>query len=200
MMFTNNRAVFSPAQNIPMVRPMPNRKDAGGGVVIADTTNGSVEITPKKKSMKWGEPTWYLFHTLAEKVKPEVFPAIRSELLNTIYTICTTLPCPDCAKHATAYMNGINFNAIQSKEQLKDMLFTFHNEVNKRKNFPLFQRSMLESKYSSMNTVLVIQNFMMHYEDKHATAFRMIADDFHRKRISSHLKQWFTANLFSFDM
>lgn len=198
MLFTNNRSNVSPAQNIPIVRAMPSKH----GVVIADTTNGDVEIVtqPPKKGMKWGEPTWLLFHTLAEKVKPEKFAMIRTELLNTIYTICTTLPCPECAKHATKYMNSINFNAVQTKEQLKDVLFTFHNEVNKRKNYPLFPRTMLESKYAATNTVIVIQNFMMHYEDKHSTAFRMIADDFHRKRISTQLKHWFTANLFSFNM
>ena len=195
MLFTNKRSVFTYAQNITPVRPMPSKNT----VVIADTGAGSAEVVPKKKSMKWGEPTWFLFHTLVEKVKPERFSIIRAELLNVIYTICTTLPCPDCAKHATKYMNGINFNAIQTKEQLKDMLFTFHNEVNKRKNFPIFQRSLLDEKYSAANTVLIIQNFMVHYEDKHA-GFRMIADDFHRKRTSAYLKQWFTANLFSFDM
>ena len=25
-------------------------------------------VPPAKKPMKWGEPTWFLFHTIAEKV------------------------------------------------------------------------------------------------------------------------------------
>jgi hypothetical protein len=77
--------------------------------------------TTKPKKMKWGEPTWYLFHALAEKVKEDRFQAIRGELLNTIYVICKNLPCPLCANHATQYMNAINFNTIQTKKDLIDL-------------------------------------------------------------------------------
>jgi len=154
---------------------------------------------PKKKSMKWGQPTWFLFHTLAEKVRPECFAQIRAELLNTISTICSTLPCPDCANHAKQYMAGINFNAIQTKEQLKDLLFTFHNDVNRRKQFPLFPRSELDAKYVNANTVAIIQNFMVHYVDKHAS-IHMIANDFYRSRIAAQLKAWFLANIQYFDI
>ena len=45
--------------------------------------------------VKWGEPTWYLFHTLAEKINDESFPTIREELLNVFYSICSNLPCPE---------------------------------------------------------------------------------------------------------
>ena len=59
--------------------------------------------TPMKKTMKWGEPTWFMFHTLAEKIKPEYFQEIRMDLLNIIYTICTNLPCPDCARQSCRF-------------------------------------------------------------------------------------------------
>jgi hypothetical protein len=155
------------------------------------------EEPPKKKSMKWGEPTWFLFHTLAHKVKDEDFPTIRKDLINIIYTICTNLPCPDCAKHATEYMNNINFNTIQTKEQLKNMLFVFHNTVNSRKNFPIFPREELDAKYSRANTINIIKNFMVHFENKHKS-IRMISDDLHRARIANNLKQWFSGNMTHF--
>lgn len=149
---------------------------------------------PKKKPMKWGQPTWFLFHTLAEKVKDENFSQIRKELLDVIYTICVNLPCPTCAVHATQHMNGINYSTIQTKQQLKDMLFAFHNTVNGRKEFPLFDYSDLDAKYSAANTVAIIQNFMMHFEDKHAS-IHMIANDLHRARIAKILKKWFNENI-----
>lgn len=159
-----------------------------------EISNTITETTPKTKSMKWGEPTWFLFHTLAHKIRDEYFQKIRKDLINIIYTICTNLPCPDCAKHATEYMNNINFNTIQTKEQLKNMLFVFHNTVNGRKNFPIFPRDELDSKYSKANTVNIIKNFMVHFENKHKS-IRMISDDLHRARISNNLKQWFSENL-----
>ena len=36
------------------------------------------------KTMKWGEPTWFLLHTIAEKIRDESFSSIREELLQII--------------------------------------------------------------------------------------------------------------------
>ena len=191
MIFTNHRSI------------RPNNATV---IMIPRTTTNAIQPPkapspeiPKKKKMVWGEPTWFLFHTLAEKVHTEDFSKIRVELLNIIYTICVNLPCPDCAKHATDYMNKINYNTIQTKEQLKDMLFVFHNEVNKRKFVPLFNREDLESKYSRANTIPVIQNFMTHFRNKHAS-IHMIANDIHRSRISNIMSEWFNNNIKYFDL
>jgi hypothetical protein len=152
-----------------------------------------------RKPMKWGEPTWFLFHTLAEKVKDEYFDEIRKELLDVIYTICVNLPCPTCASHATKYMNGVNYSTIRTKQQLKDMLFSFHNSVNERKNYPLFDYAKLDEKYSMANTINIIQNFMIFFKDKHAS-IHMIANDLHRNRIANILKQWFNEKMHYFNM
>ena len=104
-----------------------------------------IPVDPKNKPMKWGAPTWFLFHTLAEKVKPEHFQDIKKDLLNLIYTICSNLPCQMCAKHAVQYLNNVNFNNITTKESLRFMLHRFHNEVNRRKNVPEFPLEQLTS-------------------------------------------------------
>lgn len=152
---------------------------------------------PQPKKMKWGEPTWYLFHTLAHKIKPEYFNQTRLELLNVINTICNNLPCPTCANHATQYMKGVNFNAIQTQQQLKNLLFTFHNEVNKRKGMPLFPESELDSKYNNALLVPIIENFIFHFEDKH-TGLKLLADNFIRQQVSKQLRSWFLQNLHKF--
>ena len=153
---------------------------------------------PPKKKMKWGQPTWFLFHALAQKIREENFQQVRKELLDIIYTICTNLPCPDCAAHATKYISAINFNRIQTKEQLKDMLFIFHNTVNERKGFPMFNRGDLDAQYSAAKLVPIIQNFLVHFRDKHAS-IHMIANDMHRARMSNTLTAWFQSNLKYFD-
>jgi len=159
----------------------------------------NIQPANQPKKMKWGEPIWFLFHTLAEKVKDESFQSIRLDLLNTIYLICSNLPCPDCANHASEYMKKINFSSIRTKQDLKLMLFQFHNVVNQKKRFPIFSIDELDSKYSNANTIMIIQNFMIHFQDRHHS-IHMIANDLHRSRLANQLKTWFNNNLQYFDL
>ena len=155
---------------------------------------------PVKKStgMLWGKPTWYMLHCLAEKIKPEHFPRLRMELLNIILRICNNLPCPDCANHATAYMNSINFDNIQTKGQLKLMLFQFHNSVNVKKQFSVFEYKDLDSTYQNMSMVNVITNFFHHFL-KPTYSGRMGTDNFHRSRAVRDLKEWLRTNISYFE-
>lgn len=156
-----------------------------------------VEEPTKSKKMKWGEPTWFLFHSLAQKVKEQHFSIVKNELINTIYTICKNLPCPMCATHATQFMNSVNFSTIQTKKDLIDLLWRFHNEVNIKKNIPIFPYDQLE-KYSRANLVNIIQLFIYHFKDKHAS-IRMIADDMFRQKLAVKMQDWFRQNLQYFD-
>ncbi len=149
---------------------------------------------PPKKVMKWGEPTWFLLHTLAEKIKPEIFDAVRPGLLDVIYSICINLPCPDCSNHAKNHLDSMNFKQIRTKEQLKNMLFEFHNIVNAKKGYPLFPRTELDSKYSAANTLNIIHHFMFFFEDKNRSPM-MIASDLHRSRVTIVLKEWFNKHI-----
>jgi len=152
----------------------------------------------KKPKMLWGAPIWYLFHTLAEKVKIEAFQSIKNELLNNIYSICINLPCPMCSDHSKEYLNKINFNAIRSKDDLKQMLFDFHNDVNKRKFLKLFTKEELDEKYPTANTINIINNFIYHFKDRNHTP-KLIASDLQRSRIVIKLNDWFKNNIQYFD-
>ncbi len=153
---------------------------------------------PKKKPMKWGEPTWFLFHTLAEKIKPEHFVQYKDELFDVIRSICNTLPCPDCAKHATQHMQKINFNSIRTKEDLQTMLWSFHNEVNARKGYAKFPIEDLSEKYSKGITRNIIQLFIIVHSDKHAS-FRMLSNELYRSNIVARLKTWFIQHIHIFE-
>ena len=149
------------------------------------------------KKMKWGEPVWFLLHTLCEKVKLDSFSEIRHGLLNIIYIICTNLPCPDCSAHAKTYLDGFNFNLIQTKEQLKLFIFNFHNSVNSRKGFPIFKYQDLQ-KYSTAVTINIIYNFMNSYNVKNHN-IHMISNDVYRGRMIDTIKTWFNQNINNFD-
>ena len=156
-------------------------------------------VEPKKETSKmlWGEPTWLLFHVLSYKIKEESFSVIREELLGYVYAICCNLPCPVCAEHAKTYMQGINFATIRTKEDFKKMMFVFHNVVNQRKGYALFDYAEFDSKYSNAVTNRIIQNFMYFFEDR-KRGFKLVASDLYRKQLIERLKSWFNANIHHF--
>ena len=155
----------------------------------------------EKKVMKWGEPTWTLFHVLAQKIDEKHFSQLSKELFDLIKTICHTLPCPDCAMHATQYVSKVNWSGIRSKRELISVLWEFHNEVNKRKGYAVFPFEKLELTYGGRNTVEVIRVFMYYYEDKNSKGPNSaIASKFHRQRVASRLKVWFNQNIQAFGL
>jgi hypothetical protein len=157
------------------------------------------QLQPEVNKMKWGEPTWFLFHTLCYKLKDEYFLQIKNDFLNICFIICRNLPCPTCAEHATQYVQNINVNAIQNKQQMKDLFFEFHNMVNKRKGFAIYNKNDLDDKYSKAITVAIIQNFIYHFRDK-SRSIRNIANDFFREKSIVQINQWFSKNLQYFNL
>lgn len=199
LMFSKPRSTLPPSvkqNNIFMMNVFEMKRVTNQIKAPNQTTQTITEVPqePAKKKMKWGEPVWFFFHTMAEKVKPQSFTIVRAELLKLITSICSNLPCPTCSQHATTYLANTNINVIQTKEQLIEFLFTFHNEVNKRKGVSLFPRELLHEKYSKANTLNIINYFLVNMLDK-SYSIRMIAEDFHRKRLVEEIKGWLNANL-----
>jgi hypothetical protein len=87
---------------------------------------------------------------------------------------------------------------IRTKKDLINMLYGFHNEVNKKKSFPIFPYEELEQKYSSAVTKNIIFNFILHFQDKHKSV-HMIANDMYRSRQVVILKEWFNNNFKYFE-
>jgi hypothetical protein len=211
MLFTNPRATIKNNHNITAKQQLlfTNKQKfiptlrvhvpTNVSVAHSQTYEEKVATIQNGKKIKWGEPFWNLFHVLAEKVKDSDFPYIRTGFLNMIYTICSNLPCPDCTQHAIQYLNGINFNTIQTKGQLREMLYHFHNAVNIRKGYPIYPIDQLESKYKTKQLVPVIEEFIRHFLAK-PTSFRLIADDLQRKRVSTSIKEWFKNHIYAFDL
>ena len=109
----------------------------------------------------WGNNTWYLFHTIAHKIKDSSFLDIKEDLIFIIKNICSNLPCPECSKDATEKLNKVNFNLINSKQEFKVLLFNFHNSVNKKLNKPLFELKDLDNKYENANIQALYHNFFI---------------------------------------
>lgn len=190
----NNNNKFSHTTNLTPINLMP---------IIERSSINSNYIAPKPveekrvKEMLWGEPTWFLFHTLAEKVKDEYFDEISSQLFNFIKQICNNLPCPECAQHASQYINGVNFDAIRNKNQLKILLFTFHNTINNRKNYDKFDYTDID-KYGSAITINIIKNFFYHFGKKHYSV-RLDVSGNHRSIILRNFRKWLEEHHYCFE-
>lgn len=159
----------------------------------------SIQTNPNpEQKMKWGEPVWFLFHTLAHKIKEEEFSNIRLEIIGFIVSICQNLPCPSCTNHATEYMKNVNFNRIETTNDFKRFLFDFHNKVNKEKGYPIYEFDKLDEKYERANTVNIINHFFTHYNNKQFNV-NMITANMHRERIIVSFKKWLNDNIMKFD-
>lgn len=192
----------------------PNTNQSGFSYINKMMTNELImekikaSMEPKKEPepqnlensrLRWGPSTWYLFHTLSEKIKPENFMDIRDEFLNIVKSICLNLPCPSCAQHATNYMQNLNYNSIKSKEDLKIFFMIFHNYVNERNKKPLFNINQLNEKYSKAKTINIIQNFIAVFQYK-SKSFNMIANEMQRNRQVEIYKAWFNKNVNAFEL
>jgi hypothetical protein len=118
------------------------------------------------KIQKWGNATWYLFHIIAEKMTDDIFNKESVNLIGLLRQICNTLPCPDCANHATKYFQKVNFDLIKNKEDFKIFIFDFHNQVNTRVNKPKFTIEELNNKYKNTNLKNSIHFFINNYFTK----------------------------------
>ena len=63
----------------------------------------------------WATYSWYLFHTIAQRINPVYFKNNRKMCLGVIYSICDILPCPVCRDHAVKYLYNNKFFNIISK-------------------------------------------------------------------------------------
>lgn len=159
----------------------------------------AIDTEIKSKGMKWGAPTWYLLHTLAQKVKADRWPTFRVELVHTLYTICKNLPCPDCAQHAKEYLAQRPPHTIATVESLRHLFFHFHNSVNARKGFALFPREALDARYTNANTMAIVNHFLHHFRDK-STSLKQMSNDLYRQRLTEYLKNWFLQHFDDFEM
>lgn len=167
-------------------------------VLIQNKISVSDNSSAEDGRSRWGPSIWYLFHTLSFKIKEEDFHGIRVELLDMIKIICKNLPCPSCSQHATAYMQRLDYNSIQSKDDFKQFFYNFHNDVNKRIEKSFFSFEDLDNKYESANTLNIIKNFMQVFQYKNQS-FNMIANDMQRQRQIDLMKVWFNNNVHKFD-
>ena len=141
-------------------------------------------------SKSWANPTWFFFHTLIEQMHPNHYLVVKEELMMHLKRICSMLPCPECANHATNYMNRLI--TPSTKEDCKMMLYIFHNSVNVRTNKPLYDFGAM-SMYSRVNFAVCYQLFRQQFLKKTNNP-KMFLESMGRTRYINELDTWLVNN------
>jgi len=159
------------------------------------------EVTTPEKNMKkkeWANAVWFLFHTLAEKIKEEYCPAELSILFGHVTSICNNLPCPDCQGHAMLVVNKADKRTVTaSKENFKNFLWQFHNGVNQRIKLPYFSKQQLDDKYKMAKTSAIVQNFIQ-IMSRTANNEKVMMHAFHRKLYIKTFIDYMNDNFYKF--
>ena len=140
-------------------------------------------------SRVWGIPTWIFLHTLIAKLPDEKY--VADEMLTQLKQLCSVLPCPDCANHATSYLNKIHAKHVPTRESFRQMLWTFHNAVNVRLKKPIFRLEQL-AIYDRVHLGYVYATFLREFT-KPLHNPRLFMDSMSRMRIVDRFKGWMTA-------
>lgn len=184
----------------------PLERPALYNMMLNNTTSSKILTQPKntinqikpsdRERMTWGAPTWTLFHMIPEKVTHANFIKYKDSVIRVIVTICNNLPCPSCSQHASEYMKKVNFSSIRTSEDLKKMLFNFHNLVNQRKGYAQYSYDDM-IKYVDLDSTTVINEFMSHFQKK-IYAPNLMAQQIYRQKQVEVVQTWFRENLHIF--
>ena len=143
---------------------------------------------------RWGTPTWIFFHTFAERINKDFFEANRDQCLSIIKLSCGCLPCPHCTEHAKIFMNSVNGTTVRTKEALIDMLFTFHNLVNRRIGKEQYNRENLKI-YRNYRMDATFINYLNGYSGKYGSIMSGIISTLGKRRvIAKSIQTWMRDN------
>jgi len=141
----------------------------------------------------WGNATWYLFHTMAEKIREDCFLTMKHEIFGFIKNICSILPCPECSEHASGILKRVNIHGIKTKIDFIEFLRQFHNIVNKRLNKHEFTAEEVSSKYKNAVTNQIILYFFQNFR-ANVTDNKLRLESFKRDRALRSFHLWISKN------
>jgi len=144
----------------------------------------------------WGPSTWIFMHTLVTKVKETSFQKIGQHLIFLLIQICNNLPCPECAQHAREFWSKVKVANIKTKTDLINLMFVFHNMVNKRKQLLQFKYDDLKY-YDTKNIIDTYNVFSRTFNTR--GNMNLINESFHRNMMLASLKKWLMNNIQHFN-
>ena len=144
------------------------------------------------KNISWGNPTWIFLHTFVSKINKNNFNENKNDMVDIIISICSNLPCPECSNHAIEFLNTVHFKNVTKKEDLIEILYVFHNQINKNLNKPEFDEEKLEI-YNSKDIKESLDTFLKAYNMRLPSALMNLS--FRRTKVIKKIKVFFSKNI-----
>jgi hypothetical protein len=121
---------------------------------------------------------------------------ISPNLILVLIQICNNLPCPECAQHAKEFWSKVKTANIKTKDDLINLLFVFHNMVNKRKQYNPFKYENIKY-YETRNIIETYNTFSRNFNTR--GNMNLINESFHRNMMITKLRTWLMSNISHFD-
>lgn len=121
-----------------------------------ETPNHSLTWTESVQDIKdpkvWGPIIWTSYHITASHYPENPSPIVKERMKWRIKAIPYELPCEDCRRHASSFIESksdeeLN-NIVSSKDNLIKFFVDFHNKVNERYGKPLWSHERAKKAYS----------------------------------------------------
>jgi hypothetical protein len=143
------------------------------------------------KKQIWGNATWYLFHTLAYKLKPECAYELPA-LFEIIKLTCMNLPCPICQAHAIELINQVDkVKVTSSQEKFKEFLFQMHNKVNFKLGNNIFTQQEYNLKYSKAKTINILKHFIFIMSNTNQDMTQIVAKQIYLSTFKAYINNNF---------
>ena len=148
---------------------------------------------------QWGSSTWFMLHSLAEKIRDEHFVHQKDFLVGLLFKVCQVLPCPSCSAHCSQYISKLKTNSIISKVDYISYLNNIHNNVNRRLNKPTLSLAECRAKYKRAKLIPIINQFINVFSMKDASQSLMM-NNMHKIRFVSQFKKDLRDRIKYFDL
>lgn len=115
----------------------------------------------------WGPHIWNFIHCFCEKINEDFFIKNKISVFIFLKNILFNLPCPICSSDSRIQFQKININIIKTKNDLKKLLFYYHNYVNNKLKKRVVNINCLNA-YKGYNIHKCYKNFELVFLKKYS--------------------------------
>ena len=146
---------------------------------------------------EWGNATWYLFHTLAYKLKDSESDHSK-DLLTVFIDMCKVLPCPLCRDDAKKMLTSAKTRLVTTKYDLIRFMWQFHNLVNNKLGKQEITLDEHNAKFATAKTNSVVK-YYIHVLSKNANNSTAMLETFKRKDNTASFANYMKKNNYRFN-
>lgn len=149
------------------------------------------------KKAEWGPLIWKVLHCITIKIKDNEFINEREKIIQIITGICSNLPCPQCASHASGLIKKYKLKNMKTKNDIIKFVYLIHNQVNKKlkKQTYSFDNIQIYNDFSIKS--LLNDYYNMNLREKYGE--KMMLHSYHRKTFMKIFCDYFRNNISKFN-